>query len=440
MDKIVVTPLERRLMLPLVRTGRAFWIAVAACVAAIAWGAYAYSVQLENGLAVTGMRDRVSWGLYIATFVFFIGVSYGGTLVSALLRLTNAEWRRPITRLAEAITAVALLVSTTMVLADVGRPDRALNLILSPRTGSPLIWDLTVIGLYFVGSLLYLYLPMIPDLAILRRKMPRRLQGRRSVYALLAMRWRGMREQHRALGRAVGALTVLIIPVAVAAHTVTAWIFGMTLRVGWHTALLGPYFVVGALFSGVATVVIVIAVARRALHLEPLLRPVHFRNLGLLMLALDVALLYFTLNEYVTALYGGEVADVQWVTLLANGAYAAMFWGMVLGGFLAPALILAATRARSIRWTVLSAVLISVGMWIERFLIVVGSLITPQTPSPVPAYWPTWVEWSIMAAAVAGFSLLLLLFAKAFPVVPIAEMQEAEAAAHPEAASREVVT
>lgn len=437
MGKIVVSPLERTVMLPLVRTGWRFWILVAGLLAVIGWGLYAYSVQLQHGLAVTGLHDRVSWGLYIGTFVFFIGVSYGGTLVSAILRITNAEWRKPITRLAEATTAFALLVSIAMIMADLGRPERALELFFSGRIDSPLLWDLIVVALYLVGSLIYLFLPMIPDLAILRAKMPHSLARRRSFYRLLSARWHGLPEQRRALARALGVMTILIIPVAVAAHTVTAWIFSMTLRVGWHTALLGPYFVVGAIFSGLATVILVIAVARRGLHLESLIRPVHFRNLGLLLLVLDIALLYFTLSEYFTALYGGEAADMAWIALLTSGTYSTLFWAMVFGGFLAPAGILVATRGRSVPWTVVAAVLVNVGMWIERFLIVVSTLGTPQMPAQVAAYWPTWVEWSLMAAAAAGFALFLAVFCKLFPAVSMWELKEAAPKAVPVATKKE---
>jgi len=424
MGKILVTRLEKRLMLPLVRFGPRFWIFTAALLAVIAWGAYAYSVQLREGLAVTGMRDRVSWGLYVSTFVFFIGISHAGTLVSAILRVTHAEWRKPITRLAEAITAFALIVGATMVIIDLGRPDRLQNVLLYGRIESPILWDFISISFYLAGSLIYLYLPLIPDLGTLRDKMPRRARIRRWLYSRLAARWGDTPEQRAHLDRAIAVMAVLIIPVAVSVHTVVSWIFGMTLRVGWQSTIFGPYFVVGAIFSGIATIIIVMAAVRWLFHLEKQILPVHFRNLGLMLLALDIALMYFTLSEYLTASYMGASRDASWLSLLASGPYAPMFWGMVFGGFLAPALILGITRARMVRWTVIAAVLANVGMWFERYLIVVPSMAAPQMPTEVATYWPTWVEWSILAAAVAGFTLLLVIFSKLFPVVSIWEVQE----------------
>jgi len=439
MAKIVVTALEKRLMLPLVRSGRGFWIVTAALVAIIAWGAYAYSVQLREGLVVTGMRDRISWGLYVSTFVFFIGISHAGTLVSAILRVTHAEWRTPITRLAEAVTAFALIVGATIVIIDLGRPDRLQYVVLFGRIESPILWDFISISFYLTGSLLYLYLPLVPDLGTLRDKMPRRARIRRWLYTRLAARWHGSPDQRRHLERAIAIMAVLIIPVAVSVHTVVSWIFGMTLRVGWQSSIFGPYFVVGAIFSGIATLIIVMAAVRRLFHLEKQIQPLHFRNLGLMLLALDVALVYFTLSEYLTASYMGESRDASWLSLLAAGPYAPMFWGMILGGFLAPAFILGITRARSVRWTVVAAVLVNVGMWFERYLIVVPSMATPQMPTAAAVYWPTWVEWSILAAAVAGFTLLLVIFSKLFPVVSIWEVQEVVSTA-PQAvpATREV--
>ncbi len=421
MDKIVVSPLEKAVMLPLVRWGRRFWALVAALSAVIAWGVYAFTVQLRDGLAVTGMNNGVPWGLYITTFVFFIGVSYGGTLVSAVLRLVHAEWRKPITRLAEATTAFALLVSAALIAVDVGRPERIGNLLWFGRVESPLIWDLLSVVLYLVASLIFLFLPLIPDLATLRDKMPRRLRTRRWLYRKLAAHWHNLPEQRRVLEKGIAVMSVLVIPLAVSAHTVTAWIFGMTLRPGWHTALLGPLFVIGAIFSGIATVILVMAAFRRAYRLQSLITPEHFRNLGLLLLVLDIILIYLTLNEYLTAGFQAESSDVSWLTQLSQGPYAPMFWAMVLAGFLAPALILVATRARSVPWTIVASVLVNVGMWFERFLIVVPTLATPQMPVPAGLYWPSWVEWSIMAAAFAAFTLFLALFSKLFPVVSMWE-------------------
>ena len=408
---------------PLRKTTWRFYAVILPLAGIVAVGAYAYIVQLQQGLGVTGMRDQVSWGMYISNFVFFIGVSHAGTLISAILRVSGAEWRKPITRMAESITVMAIIVGALFPIIDLGHPDRILNLLVFGRIQSPVLWDFISIATYLTGSLLYLFLPMIPDLAALKaQKVGGRVRKR--MYGFLSMNWRASPGQRKKLNRAIKIMAVLIIPIAVSVHTVVSWIFGMTLRVGWHSTIFGPYFVVGAILSGIATIIIAMAIFRRAYHLERFVKPVHFRNLGLLMLALNVILIYFTLSEYLTAAYGGESADVAWITALSAGPYMYLFWGMVVGGFLAPIFILAVTRVKSIAWTVVAAVFVNVGMWFERLLIVVPTMAAPQMPVSWASYAPTWVEWAITAGAIAGFALLYALFSKVFPMVSLWEVSE----------------
>ena len=412
-----------RLVSPLRKTTWRFYAVIAPLAAVVALGAYAYSVQLATGLGVTGMNNYVSWGLYISDFVFFIGVSHAGTLISAILRVSGAEWRKPITRMAESITVIAICVGALFPLIDLGGPARLLNLLEYGRIQSPILWDFISIATYLTGSLLYLYLPLIPDLAAIREQ---KVGGpiRRRIYGFLSMKWRDRPSQRRRLKLGIAIMAVLIIPIAVSVHTVVSWIFGMTLRVGWHSTIFGPYFVVGAILSGIATIILAMAVFRRAYHLERWIKPLHFRNLGLMMLALELILIYFTLSEYLTAAYGSETADTEWLNALAFGPYAYMFWGMVVGGFLLPVVILAATRVKSVAWLVVAAVCVNVGMWFERLLIVVPAMATPQMPVAWGTYTPTWVEWSITAGAIAGFALLYAVFSKLFPLVSIWEVSE----------------
>ncbi len=412
-----------RLVSPLRKTTWRFYAILAPLAAVVALGVYAYYVQFTTGLGVTGMNNYVSWGLYISDFVFFIGVSHAGTLISAILRVSGAEWRKPITRMAESITVIAISIGALFPLIDLGGPTRLLNLVEFGRIQSPILWDLMCIATYLTGSLLYLYLPLIPDLAALREKQ---VGGRlrRKLYGFLSMRWRDHPGQRHRLKLGIAIMAVLIIPIAVSVHTVVSWIFGMTLRVGWHSTILGVYFVGGAILSGIATIIIAMAVFRKAYHLERWIKPFHFRNLGLLMLVMELVLVYFTLSEYLTAAYGSESADSAWLSSLAFGPYAYLFWGMVAGGMVAPVAILAVTRAKRMGWLVAAAVMIDAGMWFERFLIVVPAMATPQMPVAWGTYTPTWVEWSITAGAIAGFALLYAVFSKVFPLVSIWEVSE----------------
>lgn len=409
---------------PLRATSGRFYLFVMALAAIVGWGLYAYSIQLQGGLAVTGMRDLVSWGVYISNFVFFIGISHAGTLISAILRVSHAEWRRPITRMAEAITVMALMVGALFPIIDLGRPDRIINLLLYGRIESPIIWDMISISTYLTGSLIYLYLPLIPDIAHCRDRLQGAAWWRKRIYRLLSLGWRGTVEQKKHLEKGIRIMAIIIIPVAVSVHTVVSWIFGMTLRVGWRSSIFGPYFVVGAIFTGIASIIIAMALFRRFYHLEAYITYEHFKNLGLLLLVLDVAYIYFTINEYLTALYNATDSEIRLLSALMFGPYAFDFWFFAIGGLVIPAFIIGLPRTRTIAGLVVASFLVNIALWFKRYVIVIPTMANPQLPIGWGAYFPTWVEWSITAGAIAGFVLLFALFSKVFTIVSIWEVTE----------------
>ena len=413
---------------PYGRRGK-LWIAF--LLVLVACGAAAYVLQLVRGLAVTAMTDFFSWGLYIVNFVFFVGISMAGTLISAMLRLTGAEWRRPITRLAEAITLFALMVAAPMVIIDMGRPDRFWHVLAYPRLQSPILWDVLSLNTYLAGSFLYLYLPMIPDLAMLRDHAGQLPAWRRKVYTALALGWHGSREQRERLERGVSVLAVVIIPVAISIHTVTSWIFGMTLRPGWHTTIIGPDFVAGALYSGIAAVITAMAMFRHFLHLEKLITADHFRKLGVLLLVCCLAYVYFLVNEYLGPGYAKETIEKRLLNLTIRGQYAPFFWTLVGVGLVVPLVLLvtALVRHYGVKTIVTASVLVNVGMWVKRYLIVVPTLNTTYLPpwsGKIVPYVPTVVEIAISVGALAAFCLLYTLFAKVFPIVSVWEISERE--------------
>jgi len=457
--------LEEDILSPLTRTSRGWYVWVGFLGLTVALGLAAWSYQLKNGLITTGMRDQVMWGLYITNFVFFIGISHAGTLISAILRVTHAEWRRPVTRMAEVITVVALMMGALMPIFDLGRPDRLPNLILHGRLGSPIIWDLISITTYLTGSLIYLYLPLIPDIALARDRLKAMAFQRRPyrqptlletlshalalylplipdialawdrlketasrlrwrLYDILSMGWRDTPEQRRRLERGISIMMILIIPIAVSVHTVVSWIFAMTLRAGWNSTIFGPYFVVGAIFSGIAAIITVMAIFRKVYHLEAYITEKQFRYLGYMLLALGLIYMYFTLAEYLTTGYKLEEADKPLLEALMLGKYAPPFWTFAIGGTVLPVLLVALPWTRTVKGIVLASVLVNVGMWLKRFVIVIPSLGRPLMPYEWGVYWPTWVELSITAGAFAGFALIFTLFAKLFPIVSVWEVKE----------------
>ena len=390
--------------------------------AVVLWAVFAWAWQLSSGLGETGLGRPIYWGLYITNFVFFIGVSHAGTLISAILRIVNAEWRRPITRMAEVITVLVLFFGVGNVLLDLGRPDRALNVILHPHLRSPLMWDIISISLYLTASSVYLYLPLIPDIARLR---DRTIGWRHRFYRRLAIGWSGTPAQWHRLERAIGVMAILVIPIAVSVHTVVSWVFAMTIQPMWHSTIFGPYFVVGAIFSGIAAIIIAMAIVRKMYGLERYLQPIHFNNLGLLLLVMACLWFYFTFAEHLTTWYGQEPDEITVFNARVFGRFAPFFWLMVVTCFVVPFTILANPRTRTVRGTVVASISVSVGMWLERFAIVVPSLSNPRAPIHTFTYVPSWVELSLMAGCFAAFSLLYMGFTKLFPCISIWELEHA---------------
>ena len=419
---------------PLGRRGR-IWIGSLLAVCGMAFIAWIY--QLVNGLRVTDMRNYVSWGTYMTNFVFFIGISHAGTLISAILRVTDAGWRRPITRMAEAITCIALLVGASMVMIDMGRPDRLLNIIYYGRFQSPILWDVASVTTYLTGSFLYLYVAMIPDMPMLAKSA--RAAGRSPMliwlYDKLSLGYTESPAHRRLLARALGAMAVIIIPVAISVHTVVSWVFGMTLRPGWHSTIFGPYFVIGAIFSGTAAIITAMVIFRKAYHLERYLLPEHFHKLAKILLALSLLYAYFTLSEYLTTWYGGAETDVRLLELLAGRGIVGMtFWLWAVFGLFVPIGLLLFPSKRSLGSIMTASILINIGMWVKRYLILVPTLQTPFIPAQSaginPHYFPSIVEITITAGAFAGFMLLYTLFSRIFPILSIWEtVEDAEEAA-----------
>lgn len=417
--------LEETALRPLVHTSPGWYVWVGFLVLMIGWGLIGYVYQLRNGLSVTGLGDQVFWGFYITNFVFFIGISHAGTLISAILRVTQAEWRRPVTRMAEVITGVALLIGGLMPMVDLGRPDRIPNLLTNGRIGSPIIWDFISISTYLTGSLIYLYLPLIPDMALARDRLKGKTSRLRwNLYRILAAGWQNTPQQHRRLERGISIMMILIIPIAVSVHTVVSWIFAMTMRSGWDSTIFGPYFVVGAIFSGTAGIITVMYIFRRLYHLEEYITEKQFRYLGYLLLALGIMYLYLTFAEYITTGYKLEEGEKQLLEELLAGRYALLFWSFAIPGTILPVALLALPWTRTVPLIVTASVLVNLGMWVKRFVIVVPSLGLPLMPYEWGVYSPTWVEIAITAGGVAGFALIFTIFAKLFPIVSVWEIAE----------------
>jgi Ni/Fe-hydrogenase subunit HybB-like protein len=423
MRKIILQPLRH--------TGVAgkLWIAFLLIVFLV--GCYAYYFQLRDGLKVTALRDYASWGLYISNFVFFVAISLVGAVISSVLRLTNFEWHRPLTRIAEIIAVAAIIFAGLIIVVDMGRPDRIFYLFTHGRIQSPIVWDVIVVSTYLVTSCLFLYLPLLPGIALCRDTLTEKPKWQRWMYRVMAMGWDGNHRQWKIMKKCVTILSILVIPLAISIHTVTAWLFATTLRPGWDSTNFGPYFVAGAFQAGTACVIIAMFVFRKAYHLQKYITDFHFNQMGKLLVFLCVVYAYFNVNEYLIPAYKMRGAEANLLNDLFTGSTAPIYWSVQIFGMALPAIILLFKGARKPLTLTIIAFFVVVGAWFKRYLIVTPILLHPYLPiQNVPhnwtSYFPSWIEMAIVAASLAGVMLIITVFSKFFPMISVWETLEGE--------------
>jgi Ni/Fe-hydrogenase subunit HybB-like protein len=430
MNEVIARRIGDDLLRPLLETSWRFWALVVFLGSVVLMGLGAWFFQMSRGFGVSGVRWPIFWAFYVTNFVFWIGISHAGTLISAILRLVNARWRRPVTRCAEVITVFALMIGAMFPIIHLGRPWLAFWLIpypsergIWPNFRSPLVWDFFAINTYLTGSALFLLLPMIPDFALVRDKTT---GWRRTIYGALALRWQGTPKQWHRLESAMQIMAIAIIPIAVSVHTIVSFDFSMAPVPMWHSTMFGPYFVAGAIFSGIAALIIAMALVRRFLHLEEYLHPVHFENLGKLLLLMSLLWTYFIFAERLTVWYGNESAEVAVLQVTQHGTFAPLYWTMVVCNFVIPVTVLSLKKLRTISGCVFASFGVCIGMWLERFLIVVPSLGHKYLPYAWGHYRPRPVEILITISTFAAMGLLYTLFAKFVPIISIWEMRAGE--------------
>ena len=418
------------LLQPVLRTSWRFVVLILVLAAIVAAGAGAWLYQVYYGIGMAGIRWPVFWAFYVTNFVFWIGISHAGTLVSAILRLVNARWRRPVTRCAEAITVFALMIGALFPIIHLGRPWLFFWLVpypsermIWPNFQSPLVWDFFAINTYLTGSVLFLLLPLIPDFALLR---DRTAGMRQKIYTALALGWRGTPKQWRRLESAMTIMAVVILPVAVSVHTIVSFDFSMAPVPMWHSTIFGPYFVAGAIFSGIAALILVMAALRKALHLQAFLLPLHFDNLGKLLLMMSLLWAYFVFAERLTTWYGNDPSELAVFWATQRGTYAPLYWTMVACNLVIPVCLLSISRLRTITGCAIASVSVLIGMWIERFLIIVPALGHKYLPYSWGTYRPQPVEVVITVSTFAAMVLLYALFSKIAPVISVWELRAGE--------------
>lgn len=420
--------INQAVLKPMMQSGPGFWILVAVLLAIVAWGLYAWGYQIRYGMGAAGINRPVYWGIYIATFVFWVGISHAGTMISAVLRLLRADWRRPITRGAEAMTAAALMMAGLFPLIHLGRVTKFYwmipypnNRAMWPNFQSPLMWDMIAIFTYLIGSMLYLYLALIPDLAMARDHTG---GWRQRLYRTFALGWRGTEGEWHKLHRALGIFSVAIIPVFLSVHSIVSWDFAVTIQPRWHSTIFAPYFVIGAVYSGLSALAAILVIVRKGMRLQEFLRTEHFNALGKLIMVAGLGWIYFWFTGFIVEWYGNDPIVGELLHDELSGALAPLFWLQMVAN-VTPVILLVSKRLRTNPLSLLLiALLINIGMYVERYLIVVGNLQRNYLPFDWGSYKPSWVEISIISMTFAGFILLYTLFSRIVPYVPVWEIKE----------------
>ena len=389
---------------------------------------YSVGLLLIKGVGIWGINVPVGWGFAIINFVWWIGIGHAGTLISAILLLLNQQWRTSINRFAEAMTLFAVACAGLFPLLHMGRPWLAYWMVPYPNTmalwpqfRSPLVWDVFAVSTYAIVSLLFWFVGLIPDLATLRDRA--RSRAAQKVYGILAMGWRGSAAHWHRYEMAYLLLAGLSTPLVLSVHTVVSFDFAMSIIPGWHTTIFPPYFVAGAIYAGFAMVLIIAIPLRAVYGLRDFITDRHLTNMARVMLATGLIVGYGYLTEIFFAWYSGNPYEQDMILNRMTGPYAALFWSLMLCNVLAPQALWFRRVRSSPAALFASALIVSLGMWLERFVIVVTSLHRDFLPSSWGMYHPTFFDYSTFLGTLGLFASLLFLFIRFLPVISISEMR-----------------
>ena len=410
--------------------GAGYYAAVLLALTALSLGVMAFLYQARSGMGVAGYEHPIFWGIYITDFVFWVGIAHSGTLISAVLFLFRARWRTAVARASEAMTVFAIATAGLFPIIHIGRPWFFYWLIPYPNERglwvnfrSPLIWDVFAISTYLIVSTMFLYLGLMPDIAAARDKIT---DWRRPIYRALALGWLGTNRQWRHYTALYGFFAALATPLVISVHSVVSWDFAMSILPGWHSTIFAPYFVAGAIFSGLAMVITLLVPMRRIFRLEHYITVHHFENLAKLMLMMSLIVGYAYLTEFFIGWYSGSPFEQGTFVDRMFGQYWGYSWMMFACNVILPLLLFWKAIRTNLKSLVVISIFVNIGMWLERYVIIVTSLSHDFDPANwAGVYQPTWVEAVITLGSFGMFFMLFLLFIKNFPAVSITEVKEA---------------
>jgi molybdopterin-containing oxidoreductase family membrane subunit len=405
-----------------------YWLLLAISAGFVGLAGAIWIYQVYEGLGIAGYAHPVFWGAYIVTFVFWVGIAHAGTLISAILYLFRAKWRNAINRSAELMTVIAVLTAAQFLGIHVGRIWKSYFILPYPNQRalwvnfkSPLLWDTFAITTYLTISVVFFFVGLIPDFAIAR---DRSTGLRKLAYSVLALGWKGTSGQWKAHNRTVLHLSGLATPLVLSVHSVVSWDFAMSIVPGWHATVFAPYFVAGAIFSGFAMVLTVMIPVRRIFGLEEYITDYHFENMARFLLLTSIIVSYAYGAEYFIAWYSGVEWEQTSFFKRAFGPYWISTWIMIICNGVIPQLFWFKKLRTHIPTLFVISVLINVGMWFERYVIIITGLSREYVPAVWGIYTPSWPELGIVAGSFAFFAMFFLIFLKLIPVIAIAEVKE----------------
>ena len=411
------------------RASRAWWIAFGITLLATLWGVWAIWVTLRDGIGAWGLNKSVGWAWDITNFVWWIGIGHAGTLISAVLLLFRQQWRVAINRSAEAMTIFAVLQASIFPILHLGRPWLLhFNLPIPNQYGSlwdnfnsPLLWDVFAIATYFSVSLVFWWVGLLPDFAMLRDRALKPFQ--KKIYSLLSFGWSGRAKDWQRMEETMLLLAGIATPLVISVHTIVSFDFATSVVSGWHTTIFPPYFVAGAIFSGFAMVSLLLIILRKVCKLEAYITLKHIELMNTIMLVAGSIVAVAYLTEFFMAMRSHSEFEKYIFINRATGAYAWAFWTMIICNVVLPQLLWFKKLRRSITFSVCVALVVCVGMWFERFVIIVTSLHRGYLPSSWTMFSPTWVDIGIFVGTLGFFFLLFLLYARSFPMIAQAEVK-----------------
>ncbi|HWV57754.1 MAG TPA: NrfD/PsrC family molybdoenzyme membrane anchor subunit [Longimicrobiales bacterium] len=408
---------------------KSYFLLLAGALALLGLGVFAWMTQVVLGIGMSGLRNPVGWGAYITTFVFWVGIAHSGTLISAVLYLFRARWRQSVYRVAEAMTVFAVMTAGLFPIIHLGRPWLFYYLLplpnermIWPNFRSPLLWDVFAVSTYFTVSATFFVLGMIPDIAAARDSTT--VPWRRKLYSLLSLGWRGTDREWKHFTRAYLYLAALATPLVLSVHSVVSWDFAMSIVPGWHTTIFAPYFVAGAIFSGLAMVITLAVPLRQIFGWQDYFTEKHFDMMSRLILLTSLIVGYAYATEYFMAWYSFEAAERHVFWNRVFGDYWWATWIMISCNVFVPALLWFQKVRTNIAALFVITIFINIGMWFERFVIIVTSLAQEYMPGQWGNYMPSWVEMSILAGSFGWFFMWFLIFIRVLPAVSVAELKE----------------